>query len=147
MCCEDRKPSSGKKCLGTCLNSSFRKGKEAVLVPMVLRKVLEIKQKVILSLCYCFCLLLSLAQLVFLFQLSLCLVSPLLCWFLPSLPLPSPASSLLPPEELKKPDLSLSGQPTVIELWACLANGPVSGASRGEKAGQGDAEGAGELVG
>lgn len=116
---------------GDLSNSSFRKVKKAVLVPMVLRKVLEIKQKVM-----ALPLLLFLSTLVSgsaCFSVStLCLVSPLLCWFLPSLPLPSPASSLLPPEELKKPDLSLSGQPTVIELWACLANGPVSGASRGE---------------
>lgn len=132
MCCEDRKPSSGKKCLGTCLNSSFRKGKEAVLVPMVLRKVLEIKQKVIpLPLLLFLSTLVSGSACFSVSTLSLSrFSSPLLVP--PSLPLPSPASSLLPPEELKKPDLSLSGQPTVIELWACLANGPVSGASRGE---------------
>lgn len=35
--------------------------------------------------------------------------------------------------------LLLSGQPAVIEPWACLADGPVSKASRGEQGGQGEA--------
>lgn len=90
---------------GDLSNSSFRKGKEAVLVPVVLRKVLEIKEKAI-----------PLPLLLFLSTLvsgSACfsvstLLSPLLCWFLPSLPFPLPVFSLLPPEELKKPDLSCS---------------------------------------
>lgn len=82
------------------------------MVPVVLRKVLEIKQKTIPLPGHCFYLLVSLAQLASLFHLSLHL-SVLSFAGSPSLLLPPPAclpasSSRLPPEELKKPDLSSS---------------------------------------